>query len=260
MNHGMRSPGDAGVHAEILAPPAPEPGSPVRLTIRLRDQATGAPLTDLPVSHEWAIHLIAVRQDLEHFQHLHPEPVDRPGDYGVDVMFPEAGRYLLYTEFGHTGETLLQRDVVTVGSAAARPGPAGEDLTPKQFDAVRVLLSGAGEIRAGRDTTLTLRVEDARSSAGLRGLEPYLGAPAHVIVLGMDGGHFGHTHGEAPAAGPQGHGGHGAHAGHGGASTSLGPEVRFHYRFPAPGLYKVWAQMRTPHHGVISPGFVVRAR
>ena len=41
------------------------------------------------------------------------------------------------------------------------------------------------------------RLEDPDTGAPLSGLPPYLGAPAHVVILNRDGATFSHTNGEA---------------------------------------------------------------
>jgi Cu+-exporting ATPase len=41
--------------------------------------------------------------------------------------------------------------------------------------------------------------------------------------------------------------------------TRFGPEIGFHHRFAAPGLYKLWGQFRTADGQVITADFVVRA-
>jgi len=41
--------------------------------------------------------------------------------------------------------------------------------------------------------------------------------------------------------------------------TTFGPEVTFHHRFAAPGLYKLWGQFQTADGQVLTVDFVVRA-
>jgi len=82
-------------------------------------------------------------------------------------------------------------------------------------------------------------------------LQPYLAAAGHVIVASERLYTIQHGHGEAEdAAGNE----RWAMPG-----TRFGPEIGFHHRFAAPGLYKLWGQFRTAGGQVITVDFVVRA-
>ena len=261
---------EAGVRVELVGPPAPQPGAPVRLIYRLADAASGAPLTDVVISHEQPVHLIAVSWDLARFQHVHPLPTGQPGEYALEVAFPEAGSYVLYAEFTRaSGQDVVQRDVLTVGpSAGATPAPGreraslAEERAPKIVsNDARVALQGAGAIQAGQEARLTFRLDNPVTGEGVGDLRPYLGAPAHVVILSEDVGTFAHTHGEqvgASAGDAHGEEG-GSHGGHDAAGATYGPEIAFHHTFSAPGLYKVWGQFQDHHGQVITADFVVRA-
>lgn len=249
---------EAGVAVGLTAPPAPTAETPIPLTYRLTDARTGAPVADIVEGHERPLHLIAVRRDLAIFQHVHPRPAGRPGEFAIDITFPAPGTYLLFGEFARAGgQRIVQRDELTVGAASGPPSLV-EDREAKAVDGVRVTLLGPDALPAGRASRLTLRIEDARTGEGVRDLRPYLGAAAHVVILAEDGRTFGHTHGEATATeGEQaGRGGHGGHS----SMNTRGPEIAFEHTFPAPGLYKLWGQFRTGEGHLATADFVVRAR
>jgi Cu+-exporting ATPase len=110
---------------------------------------------------------------------------------------------------------------------------------------------------AGSGARFVFRLEDAATGQPVTDLEPYLGAPAHVVVLGQDGRAFAHTHGEPVGSPPAAAGGgYGVHA----ASGGCGPEIAFHHIFPAPALHKVWGPFRTADDRVITADFVVRVQ
>jgi Cu+-exporting ATPase len=253
---------DAGVRAELVAPAVLTSGSSIGLTYRLADARSGAPITDVVESHERPMHLIVVSQDLAHFQHVHPMPTGQPGEYRVEVQFPASGTYLLYDEFTRsTGQDLLQRDTLTVGgptSGASGASALAEDRAPKLVDGVRVALQGAGTIRAGQESRLVFRLEDPQTGDGIADLQPYLGAPAHAVILSQDARTFVHTHGEAVGGSD---GSHDASATvHTDAQSAYGPEIVIHHTFPAPGQYKVWGQFQAHDGRVITADFVVRAQ
>jgi P-type Cu+ transporter len=243
------TPAQAGMQYTLLAPPAMTPGIPAQLIYDLRQSGDGAPFTDVVISHEEPMHLIVVSRDLQQFQHIHPQPTGRPGQYAVTLSFPVAGTYYLYNQFARTsGPEVLLANVLTVGapSGAAR---LTEDRTPKVSGDVRVALEGVANLQANRAQTLTFRLEDAQTGEPLTNLQPYLGAPAHIAILSADVQTFVHTHGQqvmAPMAGapavPTG---------------SLGPEISFVNTFPRPGMYKIWGQFAAGDGRVVTAAFVV---
>jgi Cu+-exporting ATPase len=243
----------AGVGVRVEVPAAVQPGIPARVTYRLTDAATGAPLTDVVVAHEAPMHLIAVSRDLVQFQHIHPAPTGQPGEFAVEVAFPTAGSYLLYSEFTRAGgQDIVHQHVIAVGTASPTAAQLAEERAPKVLGDIRVALQGAGTIVAGQAARLTFRLEEARTGEGIRDLRPYLGEPAHAVILSEDAQTFVHTHGEPVGAGAVGHGA--------AAGGVYGPEIAIHHTFPAPGLYKVWGQFQTRDGRVITADFVVRAQ
>jgi P-type Cu+ transporter len=242
------SPEMAGVHAELLSPAHIQPGQPVHLTYRLTD-SRGTPLTDLTLSHEEWIHLVIMRDDLSGFQHVHPVPTATPGELDVEVTFPAPGLYTLNSEFRRRGSLrdIVFRQVVDV-ERAVEPVALAEDRAAKDISGVHVALLGAPGV--GEQSELEFVFADEHGKP-LTNLKPYLSAAGHIIVASQGLYTIDHTHGEAEDAS--------------GAmlwplpGTSFGPAVSFHYRFPVPGLYKVWGRFQTADGRVITADFVVRA-
>ena len=274
--HPAASAGPAeSTRVELVAPAAIQPGQATMLIYRLTDNLTGAPVTDVVDRHERPMHLIAVSRDLRWFQHLHPEPTGTAGEYRVEATFEAPGTYLLFDELSRaSGDTVVQRDELTVGTPSSYPAQLGVDLTPKTVGTTRVSLAGADAVRVGQEATLTFRLEDAATGQPIRNLQPYLGAPAHGVILSEDGAGFAHTHGEAigsgatdPAAHAGGHGSadhqsgdhqHAAPVAGAPQVTGFGPEIALHHTFDTPGLHKLWGQFQTREGQVITADFVVR--
>jgi Cu+-exporting ATPase len=260
----MISAAEAGVRVELIAPSSIQPNTPTSLTYRLAEGSSGGPVSDVVVSHEQPMHLIAVRRDLAQFHHVHPQPTGQPGEYAIEVSFPTSGIYILYDEFTRaSGQDILQRDELTVEEPSG-PAALAEDTAPKTIGNVRVSLRADGDLTAGREARLIFQLADPTTGRGLTTLKPYLGAAAHVVILTEDAGTFAHTHGESAGAGGQNsqaadaHSSHSGHGGHGGA-VGIGPEVAFQHSFPTPGLYKIWGQFQTADGQIITADFVIRA-
>jgi Cu+-exporting ATPase len=250
-----------GATVEIAAPSSITPGQPVTLDIRLTDPQTGQPLTDVIDSHERPMHLIAVRDDLERFQHIHPEPTGLPGAYRVETTFAEPGTYLLFDEFTRaSGQQVVHRDTLTVGAPSTSGAVLTEDLSPKLDGQTRVRLLSTAPPHAGQPARMTFRIENAQTGQPVRDLSPYLGAPAHVVILDQAASAFAHTHGEAVGAADHGHmaADHGAGHGVGQGLPTYGPEISFEHTFATPGLYKLWGQFQTRDGRVVTADFVVR--
>ncbi len=248
----------ADATVELVAPGDLAPGTPATLTYRLRD-ADGSPIADVVDSHERPMHLIVVSRDLGWFEHVHPLPAGRPGEYAVELTFPAAGTYLLFDEFVRaSGQDVVQRDELVVGAPGGGPATLAEDRAPKVIGHTRVALRAA-ELRAGQTAQFSFRLEHAETGEAVRDLKAYLGAPAHAVILSADGQTFQHTHGEQVGTGTA-NPDHGAHGGHGQAAPTAqyGPEISVSHTFPAPGLYKVWAQFQDHDDRVITADFVVR--
>jgi P-type Cu+ transporter len=257
---GAASATQAGVEARLSTPAALQPGVPARLVYRLR--AGGGPFTGVAASEQGPMHLVVVSRDLGSFQHVLPAPAG-PGEYVADVVFPAPGVYLLFDEFATTGgQDVLVRDTVTVAGQPAAAVPLRADGAPKLLDGYRVSLLGAAGVLWGRPAPLTFEVKDARRGTPAANLRPYLGAAAHVSIVGQGGAYFLHTHGMAPGARPMTMPGMSmtmpapapAQAG------PVGPRVEVDPTFPAAGLYKLWAQFELPDGTVVTADYVVQVR
>lgn len=254
------APEQAGVQVELVAPASITPETPIDVSYELRDAASGEGLTDVVISHEQPIHLIAVSQDLMQFQHVHPQPTGKPGAYGLQMTFPVASTYQLYAEFSRAnGTTVLKQDSLVVGAASTQGAVLQEDLSAKTVSGLRVTLAGAEDVRVGQEAEMTFRITDVATGEPIDSLLPYLGAPAHVVVVSEDAQTFAHTHGEAVGTSddegtdttPT------AAADHAHASGIYGPEIAFHHTFEQPGRYKVWGQFQNHEGEVITVDFVV---
>jgi len=247
-------PETAGVRVAWSSEPAnPAPGQTVTLRYWISDAASGGPITTLPLDHERPMHLILTSMDLTQFQHIHPA-LAADGTYTVTTTLPQSGTYSLASEFQHGGQTVLDQEQLTVGTASIPGAPPTPDLTPKTVGGVTVALAKPQTIRAGATVALNILVTQAGQPVS--DLQPYLGAAAHVAIVRSGGGDFQHTHAE----GSDTHGHDGATADHAdGASTGpFGPTLAFNATFPLAGTYKIWVQISRGGE-VITTAFVVQA-
>jgi Cu+-exporting ATPase len=242
---------EAGFDVQLHVPDDTRAGTPTRVTATIVDAETGEPIEDLSRSHEAWMHLIATREDLGSFAHVHPEPTGRAGELAVQVTFPTAGRYIVNTEFRQRGQMsdVHQRQLITVGGTS--PAPISLQAGPRStvVDGVRVELGG--QARVGSTSDLHFEFTDAATGRAIDDLQPYLAAAGHVVVMRTDGATFAHEHAEV-----EDERGRTAFAVPG---QTFGPELDVHATFDTPGIYQLWGQFRLPDGDVLTVPFTVRA-
>jgi hypothetical protein len=179
-------------------------------------------IRDLEYVHERPMHVIVVSDDLRDFDHIHPELV-AGGAYRVTHKFPGAGRYAMYVEFTAPGADQGREsfDLEIAGQPRTEPRrdtpPFGVELM-RQGDILTFNLKGATE-----------------------GLEPYLGAWSHVVIIGGEVRTFIHAHPLVNGKPPE------QASAHCTAAAINGPtpdEIRVAASFPTYGHYKLWAQFQ----------------
>ena len=243
---------DAGLTVRLEVPGDARPGEETRVVASITDTETGAPIEDLSLSHEVWMHLIATRDDLGTFAHVHPEPTGRAGELAVEMIFPTAGTYVINTEFRLQGEMgdVHDRQVVTIDGPRSDPVVLAESPRTQEIDGVRVTLDGEAEV--GTSSDLAFSITDAGTGRPVDDLQPYLAAAGHVVIMRADGETFAHEHADVEDAD-----GDPVFALPG---QRFGPRLDVHATFQTPGLYQLWGQFRLADGHVITVPFTVTAR
>jgi hypothetical protein len=191
----------------------------------------GAPVTGYETEHDKDLHLIAVRRDLSHFQHVHPV-LDPDGTWSVPLDLAAPGEYRVFADFtptGHDGGLVLGDDLAVPGSY--EPVPLPEPVAIAQVvDGYQVTL--AGDLAPGRDSELTLTV--SKDGVPVSDLQPYLAAYGHLVALRAGNLAYLHVH---PAGEP------------GDGVTPAGPSVTFYATAPTTGDYRLFLDFQ--HAGVV---------
>jgi hypothetical protein len=193
-----------------------EAGHPVRFKL----EAGG--IRHFEYVHERPIHFLVASADLAEFDHIHPE-LSPDDSYQVVHTFARGGKYRIWADYSLPGEAprVEDFDVTVHGPSDARPAaPAPE-----------VKLTLPERLRAGEDIPIGIRVRDAGE------LRPYLGAWAHVIVIGQELASFAHAHPIEDAVAP---GSLHTHA----AAGPPPDEIHVMTNFPTAGRYRMWVQFQ----------------
>lgn len=180
--------------------------------------------------HERPIHLMIVSVDRGEFAHIHPE-VGTDDRWRVAHTFSYGGRYRVYVEFTLPGEAMRTEQFDVAVEGPARPASVPPMATP-----ALLTLDAPGNIRTHEDADLHFRV------AGNEDLQPWLGAWAHVAILGEGLSSFVHAHPlTAGASAIQ------ESEAHTHAAQAYGPRPRqivVPVSFATPGIYKLWVQVQ----------------
>jgi hypothetical protein len=184
-------------------------GATERLRFRILD-AKGRPVRSFDEAHEKRMHLIVVRRDLEHFQHLHPE-MAADGTWTADVDVRDGGTYRVFADFTRDGrQRTLGADVHVPGRFTPRPVPAVA-ATAQDDRGLEVRLRRDGD-RVAFDVLRDGRTVNAE-------LEPYLGAKGHLVTLRAGDLAYLHTHPD-------------------------GDRLAFETELPTAGRYRMWVQFQ----------------
>jgi len=207
-------------HVDLATyPAAPSPRQPAVLQFVIREPWKNRAVRDFNVVHEKLFHAFVVSEDLQFFEHGHPQPV-ADGTFQYPIAFPHPGLYRVLADFYPAGATpqLASQTVIVSGTPPA-PIALTRDYAPKQGQNVAVsMITIPPNPSAGNRTQVRLTVEAPR------GLQQYLGAWAHM--LGVSGDLIDMMH-EHPSR------------------TDGGSEIDFDVVFPRPGAYRLWIQVQS---------------
>src|SRR5215208_1274649 len=87
-----------------VSPKTFEAGQEEAFGLRILDRG-GHAVRDFDEQHGERMHLIVVRRDLAHYQHLHPS-LGTDGTWSVPLVLPEPGVYRAFADFSVGGESL----------------------------------------------------------------------------------------------------------------------------------------------------------
>lgn len=220
-----------------ISPRAIKPGSKARITFNVFHPLTGERVTDYAEVHDKRYHLFVISRDMKYFAHEHPEPGPN-GTWTLDVTLPQAGHYVLLSDFLPTGggPQMIATPLVTAGYdgdvTASIPKLEPDEEWVKEMDGVKVELTlQRPQLFATESLELPFVFTDVKSGEPVRDLQRYLGAFAHALIVSEDLVEHIHTHPHEMLEGSE-------------VQTGGGPEVVFDAFFPRPGRYKAWLQFQ----------------
>ena len=168
-----------------------EAGKPTQLTLAVKQNEKMVPLD---VSHEMKLHLMVVSEDLSWFRHLHPVE-QKDGAYVITETFPTGGKYLLFSDFKPSGgkQTLDKQEIEVQGKSS----PVQNDIPTKyisKVDGYTVTLINGSDFKTNKTQPIEIALEKDGKELIEKDLQQYLGAAAHIVMIGKVGKEFLHIH------------------------------------------------------------------
>lgn len=206
-----------------------------------------APVRSYDVDMTTRMHLIVVSDDFAVFLHLHPV-LGSDGRFRITTRFPRPALYHLYADavpsgFGHR---VFRFDV----DVDARASPEARHAGPRH-DAVEagpyVVRLSATRFNALRDVPIVIAItKDGKSASDLH---TYLGAYAHIVVIGFDDLSYTHVHAMGNGAmatdsnmNMSATNGEGEHMPTLPANATVPATMTAHVMLPHRGKFKMWIQ------------------
>jgi hypothetical protein len=186
---------------EFRAEPAlVRPGEKVTLFFRFRHPGTGAVVKDFEVVHTKLFHLFVISQDMEFFEHLHPEMRD-DGTWTLETSVPKAGYYQVLCDFmpkGGSGQ-FLKAPLVTAGYAGDLASDSARLAADTVFrksegDVTATLSLNRPRLASCEYSHLTFNLTDTATARPITDLQTYLGQFSHMLLMSEDMQCYVHAH------------------------------------------------------------------
>jgi hypothetical protein len=217
-------------------------GSDVHATLTLTT-FSGKPIApeDLQVVQTRRIHLLIVDPSLNDYQHVHPVPGRRPGEWDFQFRPRFGGVYRIFADFTPvaTNRGLYSEAELAVDGAPS-PVAAGTQAPSWAAEAggFAFTLSPASlPIRARVPATLTLSV--ARPGGGPVPLMPVMGAFAHLVAFDVQRSGFAHIHPDQSDLSK--------------TPDATRPTFTFRVSIPTAGRYVIWSQVNLGGTEIFAP-------
>ncbi len=221
----------------------PAPGRPVRFTLVMRT-ASGKPIApeDLLVAHTRKLHLLVVDPTLSDYQHIHPEPGRRAGEWVFTLAPQRPGLYRVFADFTPVATARGLYGVAEFTVPGTVPVVTRIANTTWQGAGFNFELAVPPVFRAGQPADLVFRIQSQGAVKQPVPMQPVMGAFAHLVAFDEARSGFAHLHPkETDLSKPP---------------DSLRPELHFRVTIPAPGRYAIWAQVNLDGTEIFAPFWV----
>jgi len=240
-----RSPVSMAVAPDPAAGGTFEAGREVQAVVTLRT-GSGKPIApeDLLITHTRPLHLLLIDPSLEDYQHVHPVPAARLGEWRFSFTPRRAGVYRVFADFTPvaTGRGLYaSADLIVTGTDTASPPTGGAKTLVAEREGFRfTLATSPAQLRAREPFDLAFAI--TRPDGGPVRMQPVMGAYAHLVAFDETRDGFAHLHPVETRLEPPPDANH--------------PRLNFKLTIPQPGRYAIWAQVNLAGREVFVPFWI----
>jgi len=209
-------------------PPAKD--EPVEFTVSLRT-ASGKPIgpADLLVAHTEKLHLLIADPTLSDYQHVHPKPARKNGDWKFTLTPQRTGAYRVFADFTPAATQRGLYASADFSVPGTVPTVIQQTNTTARQRGLLFTLDIPATLRAGQPVDLRFRIESQGKVKEPVRLQPVMGAFAHLVAFDAERSGFAHLHPvETDLAKPP---------------DLARPELNFKVTIPQSGRYVIWAQV-----------------
>lgn len=149
----------------------------------------------LEVAHEHKLHIIAVSEDLSWFSHVHAD-TSESNPYVAQLTFPYNGNYYLYADYKPVGgaSTYDRKSIAVQGGKDVETDGLKYEKFIDHQDGYSLTLVGARDLGYANNLPLRFTLKKGGEILDESILEDYLGAKAHIVIIGRDTKEFIHAH------------------------------------------------------------------
>ena len=227
-------------HLDFKTVPAvPKAGQKLTLYFTVSHPSTGKLVKNFETVHDKRYHLFIISQDMEYFQHIHPEE-SQDGTWSIEATLPKPGAYAVLSDFmpGGGSSQFLARPLITAGytgDVLAQSAHLVPDTVQTQTvgDLTATVEYDPKTLVAGAYGHLTFHLKKAGTDQPVTDLQTYLGAFGHMLTMSEDMVNYVHSHPTdllPPSQNVE--------------DLRGGPDVMFEGLMPKPGRYRAWTQFR----------------
>jgi hypothetical protein len=210
---------------EFISVPTPiEAGKVTNLSLTPKIVGKDKEQVPLDVEHEKKIHFIMVSSDLSWFDHQHPD-YKSTGSYDLPYTFKNGGEFILFADYKPTGSnhTLEKININVKGKSLPSKTYTQSQLTSKVAGFEVTLSSAEGsKFESGALQHLKGVITKGGKAVNPNTLENYLGAKAHMVIIGVEDKNYLHVH----------------------PGVENG-NFDLHTTFEKPGIYRGWLQFQS---------------
>jgi len=231
-------------------------GQNTKLLFRISHPGTGEQIKKFETVHDRQYHLFVISQDMEFFQHIHPEQA-ADGTWSIDVKLPRPGYYKVLSDFMPSGGApqFIARPLVTAGYSGDLEADSAhlvpDTTSTKSVDDLTATLTyDPPTFVVGQYGHLNFHLTDTATKRPVTDLQTYLGAFGHTLIMSEDMVDYVHSHPVDILAQNNDDGSPPQFLIPPDADRATlealrgGPDVTFEGLMPKPGHYRAWTQFR----------------